>query len=481
MSGNDNLLMNTLERATSGDINDLQSLQARVLAELFRQTFSRRTLGQAFSDATRSICMGLGVTASGSDVVVGLGVLAQQSATLPPVPGVLDSTYRLARLDTATTITGPTPGANTWYLVEAQMVPLVTSTQVRDVYNPTTQVFVPTLVTKITVQSIAFQIVAGVGANLPAPSGGNWVPLAGVEWPAGGGAPLNIVDLRQLPDVVEGGLPATATVEQQRVLTSSTPSAASNDVSIVAQASNDRARLGGSTGVFDATSGTVIEPGTVFVADAWFYLYLAEWSALALAPQGAQGFSMRGVVVVSATPPVLGTATPSAAITPPAPFAIATTNAICIGAVRRNTPNTGWIATDESDRCAVAPLEQAGGFSIVIDSGSVLAASVITRNINLSTFVPRHATTAVIRCQLGSANVFVAPPYANLYRFQARVTGAGPFENQTLATLAMSGTVDFEWPIQKLGDLATISAQIIQDVGAIADIGLTTSLIGWRS
>jgi hypothetical protein len=361
------------------------------------------------------------------------------------------------------------------------MIPLVASTQVRDIYNPTTQVFVPTLVTKITLQSITFQLVAGLGANLPAPSGGDWVPLAGVEWPAGGGAPLNIVDLRQLPDVVEGGLPATATVEQQRVLTSSTPSVVSNDVSIVAEASNDRARLGGSTGVFDATSGVVIEPGTVFAGSSWYYLYLAEWSALALAPQGAQGFSMRGVVVVSATPPVLGTATPSAAITPPAPFALATTNAICIGALRRNAANTGWIATDESDRCGVSPLELAGGFSIVIDSGSVLAASVITRNINLATFVPRHATTAILRCEVASSNVFIAPPFVNLYRFQARATGAGPTQNQTLAALAMSGTVDVEWPVAKLGDLVTVSAQVINDPGAVADIDLTTSLIGWRS
>jgi len=482
MSGNDNLLMNTLERATSGDINDLQSLEARVLAELFRQTFSRRTLGQAFSDQTRSICMGLGVTPSGGDVIVGLGVLAQQSATLPPVPGALDSTYRLARLDTAATITGPTPGANTWYLLEAQMVPLVASTQVRDIYNPGTQTFVPTLVTKINLQSIAFQIVPGVGANLPAPTGGDWVPLAGVEWPAGGGAPLNIVDLRQLPDVVEGGLPIDATVEQQRILAASTPSLPSNNVSIIAQASNDRARLGGETGPFDATSALVIEPGTLFAASTWYYLYLAEWSALALAPQGAQGFNMRGVVVVSATPPILGTATPSAAITPPAPFAAsATLNAVCIGAVRRNAPNTGWIATDESDRCGVSPLELAGGFSIQIDSGTALAASVITRNVNLATFVPRHATTAVIRCNLSIANAFLAPPFANGVLFQARVTGAGPFQNQTIASLGSSGTVDFDWPIQKLGDLVTISAQIVLDVGAVGDITLDSWLVGWRS
>lgn len=478
MSGNDNLLMNTLERATSGDINDLQSLQARVLAELFRQTFARRTLGQAFSDATRSICLGLGVTPSGNDVIVGLGVLAQSSATLPPVPGPLDSTYRLARLDTATTITGPTPGGNDWFLLEAQMVPLVGSTQVRDIYNPGTQTFVPTLVTKINLQSIAFQLVPGA-ANLPAPSGGNWVPLAAIQWPAGGGAPMEIVDLRQLPDGIDGGLTLEPLVDQQRIKTSSTPSLVSNDVSVLAKATNFRGRLGGETVVFDATSALVIEPGTVFAGDTWYYLYLAEWSALALAPQGAQGFSMRGVVVVSATPPVLGRAQPSAAITPPAPFSIATLNAVCVGAIRRNSANTGWISTDESDRCGVAPM--AAGDQILIDSGNVLAASTITRNVNLSTFVPRHATTAVIRCELVLLSAFFAPPFAYAVEFKARVTGSGPSESQTKGWIGSAASIDFDWPVQKLGDLVTITAQIVWDAGAIADIGLSTSLVGWRS
>lgn len=470
MSGNDNLLMNTLERATSGDINDLQSLQARVLAELFRQTFSRRTLGQAFSDSTRSICMGLGVTASGSDVVVGLGVLAQQSATLPPVPGALDSTYRLARLDTATTITGPTPGANTWYLLEAQMVPLVASTQVRDIYNPTTQVFVPTLVTKITLQSIAFQITPGVGANLPAPSGGDWVPLAGVEWPAGGGAPLNIVDLRQLPDVVEGGLPATATVEQQQIETVSTTAVPSNDVSIVAQTSDPRARLGGSTGVFDATSGTVIEPGTVFVADAWYYLYLAEWSTLALAPQGAQGFAMRGVVVVSATPPTLGTPNPSAAITPPAPFAIATTNAVCIGAVRRNSANTGWLATEEIRNQGIAPTVFPS--ILLVDNNTQFGVATITRNVDLSTFVPRHAKTAVIELRLGCVNVVGA---VNGTAIEVRATGS---TNYIFVKCGPTDSAFFEWPVSKLGDLVTIELNL--QFGT-ADFTVATIVSGWRS
>lgn len=478
MSGNDNLLMNTLERATSGDINDLQSLQARVLAELFRQTFARRILGQAFSDATRSICLGLGVTPSGNDVIVGLGVLAQSSATLPPVPGPLDSTYRLARLDTATTITGPTPGGNDWFLLEAQMVPLVGSTQVRDVYNPGTQTFVPTLVTKINLQSISFQLVPGA-ANLPAPSGGNWVPLAAIQWPAGGGAPLEIVDLRQLPDGIDGGLTLEPLVDQQRIKTSSTPSLASNDVSVLAKATNFRGRLGGDTTVFDATSALVVEPGTVFAADTWYYLYLAEWSALALAPQGAQGFSMRGVVVVSSTPPVLGRAQPSAAITPPAPFSIATLNAVCVGAIRRDSTNTGWVATDESNRCGVAPAFQNLSPPFLLGTGSATPGSVVLLNLNLAAFAPRHATTAIIRCRLVTQDPLVAPPFVHSFVVQAGVTPS-PI-GQVYGQLAMSGTIDFEWPVQKLGDLLSVRFTVDYDIGATANFGVEAYLIGWRS
>lgn len=477
MSGNDNLLMNNLERALSGDVNDLQSLQARVLAEFSRYTFSRRAQGLLFSDSTRQIAMGLGVSAAGSNVVVSEGVLFQQSATLPPAPGALDSNYRLARLDSAATIVGPVPGVNSWYLLEAQMVQQVASSSVRDIYNPATQTFVPTLVDKILVNSIQFQLTAG-GADIPFPSGGNWVPLAAVEWPAGGGAPLQIYDLRTLPDVNEGGFPINPEVDQQLVVTNSLPDAPSNNIAVSARASNFLGKLGGTSSVpFDATSAAVVEPGTVFSADTWYYLYLSAWSPSAIKPQGGQlpAFAFSGVLVLSATPPFLGATNPSAFVQLPAPFSLmsAGTAAVCVGAVRRNSANTGWICSEESDRQGVVTSGIAAG-AIVTDFDTQLGVPSFSRAIDFSTTIPRHARTAIVELQFQTNNIVGSPT-----GYVVTVFRTGDVNPYILTRVGLRDSVRFEWPVAKLGDLATVSA-LLQPASS-ADISVFTLVVGWRS
>ena len=203
MSGADNVDFNNLERALSSDLDNAQSIEARFLADLLAQVFATKTTTTGAGVPTNAVADrvlgGLIASVSGTAnaVDVGLGALVQNSASIVPVPGTFDSSYRMAINRTLQTIAAPAPGGNTYYLLEAQMADVITSTQNRDIFNTVTGLFVPTAVTKITERQIALQFRAGTASAAPAPQA-DWVPLAVVFRVAGGGpvAAADIIDVR---------------------------------------------------------------------------------------------------------------------------------------------------------------------------------------------------------------------------------------------------------------------------------------------
>jgi len=81
-------------------------------------------------------------------------------------------------------VPNPGPGIRV-DVVECQRTDLVAETDNRDVYNPSTGLFTPTAVTKVTVGDLTFRVRQGVpGGGLPAPALG-WFPLAVISAPAG--------------------------------------------------------------------------------------------------------------------------------------------------------------------------------------------------------------------------------------------------------------------------------------------------------
>jgi len=471
MSGNDNVLINNLERALSTDTNNLQSVQARVLAELARFLFRSRVQGAAFVETTEPFLAGLAVTASGSDLQVGVGVLGQQSATVLPVPGPLDSDYRLSRLDTPATIAGPVPGVNTWYLVEAQATQVVASSVVRDIYNPGTGTFAPALVNKLLTNSIQFQLTAG-GANVPLPVGGDWVPLAAVQFPAGGGAPLQIVDARPLPEIDSEGRSIDGQILHQTIRTTSTPDVPSNAAFVSASVVGPAGKLGGLYSG-SLTASSVLEPGTVLAGSTWYYLWLCPWSAFDLRPSPGQlsGADFQGVLTVSPTPPSAGTILPSAPIQLPVPWSLfSTSDAVCVGAVRRNAANSGWVSSIEAAHQGSLPL---GAFSLsgVPVAGTnfvrayfdaVPSAVLNTRTVavNLAGFVPEHASSVRLAVHVEtSLNVGTG-------RFDLGVAASGStfgWSYQSMGQENGTGSTTTEvwsfvdWPRGSLGDAIDVN------------------------
>jgi hypothetical protein len=340
MSGNDNLLMNNLERALSADINDLQSIQARAMAEMARYGWATKRVADPLAESPGPFVLGgLLVSPSLNNVAVSQGVMGQISATLSPVPGTLDSTYRLSRLSSVATVVMPSPGTTTWYLLEAQMVQSVVTSAVRDIYNPGTQTFSPSLVPKVIEQGIQFQVVAGAAGQAPAPSGGNWVPIAIVRRPGGGG-PVAATDITDVRPLLAPRFSAMVNPLRRLCRTSAS---VSNDVEFAFELDGPGGRRA-AVGTADLTSVSYLDPGApALAANAIRYVYLAPWSGLAPRQNGSVAFE--GVLVVSNVAPTAG-ARNSAALTLPAPYgvaSVATFAAYYAATLVRNSANTGWV------------------------------------------------------------------------------------------------------------------------------------------
>ena len=356
MSGADNVIYNVRERPLSTDWNNTEALLTRTLMDLERYRNESRAVADPATEAVRNVVLGgLLVTPNGSDVSVSTGALMQDSASLSPTPDTYDSTYRIGFLRSAETVVMPAPGGTTYYLIEAQMVAEILLAESRDILDAGTGTFVPTLIDKIQIHSLQFQLLTG-GASAPAPSGGNWVPIAIVRRPGGGGAVVasDIIDVRPLQDAGRQRPPLP--VNQKVSLEVAAGGAATTSAKI-------RCQVDGAFGyrcyanvlaATDLDSATIVSPATVYAAGTKYYLYLAPWSALSLNPRYNDGLGIgyEGVLVMSAIAPSAATKRNSAAIQLPAPFAVVdapTSSAYYLGTFLRDAGNTGWVGMSNVD------------------------------------------------------------------------------------------------------------------------------------
>lgn len=362
MSGTDQIVINTRERASSGDVNDLQSLKDRTLLDSWLETFQRRTyaVGVQPIEVSQPIVLGgLEVVPNGTDIAVQAGVLLQDSTTLTPVPGAFDSDYRWAALRASAIISNPAPGGDTWYLIEAQMDDIVALTTTVDIFDPGTGLFVPTLVDKRTERTIATQLVAGDATNLPIPSGGDWVAIGGVLVPTGGGAipTANFMDLRPLWTDLGPAVRPTASQGRRQVSigTLDSPGSTDKDWQIEGEAWIGGRRLWFETDetgleLSATTLGTFQDGATTPTAiNTLSYLYLAPLALAgsptsfvrnAYAEAGFSNLNGNCLLVWSTNPPGTDRETNSVAIALPAPFdnyLVPIGEAVCIGALHTGT------------------------------------------------------------------------------------------------------------------------------------------------
>ena len=367
MSGTDQIVINTRERAASGDVNDLQSLKDRTLLDSWLEAFQLRTYapGVAPGEVSQPVVLGgLEAGPSGTDLVVQRGVLLQDSATLSPVPGALDSQYRWSANRASTVIANPAPGSDTWYLIEAQMTNVVASSTTRDIFNTGTGLFVPTLVDKRTERQISFQLLAGTTTNLPLPTGGDWVVIGAVLVPTGGGAipAANFIDMRPLADDLAPAVRPAARLGMRSSMISMPPAIEPNDfpkkVVVGAEAFVNGRRLWldtSETGFepLGAFLNAFREPGTnPQVGSTLSYLYLAPiqgagtraiFARNAYAHGGISVINGNSLIVISTNAPGADGERNGSTLSLPAPFSnyiVPIGGAVCIGALHTNVSAT---------------------------------------------------------------------------------------------------------------------------------------------
>lgn len=342
MAGMDNEVFNLLERAASADVNDAQAFIARFVSEMSRYQFASKRIADPTAEVVGSFVLGgLIAQPSGADVVLSTGVMAQLSATLPPVPGPLDSPYRLSRAGAPILVSMPSPGVTTFYLVEAQMVEVTTASAIRDIWTAPSGPFVPQLVPKQRERQIQTQIVAGVGGQAPSPSGGDWVPIAIVRRPGGGG-PVAFSDVIDVRPLISSRRPPMVVRERRSIITTL---AAGNAIDLLVEMNGPLGERAARAVGLDVTSAAVISPAVVLAGNTAYHLYLAPWSGFSLAPRQSGSVQFDGVLVLSDVPPT-SDGTNSALLDLPAPYAAiqaAIGSAYHVGTLGRNAANTGWI------------------------------------------------------------------------------------------------------------------------------------------
>lgn len=353
MSGADHITFNVRERPSSTDWNNLQSMEARTLNDLERYIQSAKLAGNSSVTGTIRNCVpdGLLVTPNGADVSISAGVLMQETTTLAPAPGSLDSSYRMGINRVATTQVMPAPGVTTFYLLEGQVAEVTTTTESRDILDPATGSFVPTNVPKQVERHIVFQLTAG-GASAPAPVGGNWVPIAIIRRPGGGGAVVvsDVIDARPL--AFNGELhPLYPRVDLGFLYTDLAISDGVRLNAIMDGIGGVRSVLSVG-GNISLSAAEILQPALGIAANTWYFLYLAPWAGThRIAGYQSTTAVVDGVLVLSDVVPSEERLN-SAPISLPAPFSVTqapVNSSYMVAAVRRNAANTGWAQMQSSD------------------------------------------------------------------------------------------------------------------------------------
>ena len=342
----DRVVFNTRERPQSTDQNNAQAMSQRDALDLMGGAAGLWQLlsSGVFLEIPRSVVLGgLQLSPSGANFAMSIGTLLQYSLTLVPTPGTYDSPYRLGANRSIATIVPPVVGAPTYYLLEAQVSEVTTSSESRDILDVGTFAFVPTLVPKVVQTQVVTQWVVGTTTNFPNPSGGDWVAIAGVLVTGAAPAAADIFDMRPLrvPAATAGvgivdrrirsdaGYVSSLNVETRSIL--------------YRLCTSYEVTPGATTGInFDhALTRDPTNLPNLISTSAFSYLYLVSWNGLAPVGQYAAvggaatptRFQSQGVLIFSGVAPSQGGNTNSAILHYPAPFNAATVpvgEAVCI-------------------------------------------------------------------------------------------------------------------------------------------------------
>jgi hypothetical protein len=435
-SAGEELVVNPLERALSGDIMRLQNFQQKYLSEMLRALIDTGT----GTDDTAAGAYALQNVTQGNpahaEVLSGLlftpGVGVASSVVGPgwvsmfdpdAVPSTDDSQYK-SLLDPGTTSTltpsiALTPNSSGLIRIDvlecARVQPdNIIETDSRDVFNTVTGTFAAASVNKVTQGQLQYRIRLGTpGAGFPGTALG-WMPIAVMSVPTGTTVwdTVTVWDVRPLiGDRVYTPWKTTRALPNYVRLDFSTNTATAGQYRVngcvdVAAPLGER-RLGGwlergspgtdFAGYVDLYDPANQESGYSFPAGlSYIYLVtmfgLPRWARYTDASFSIrQPRSPRGILVVSATPPIHWTGGQSAGIQLPAVYGFGSavsTAGVCIGAVVQTSGSTfSSLLSSNKAQMTAAP----GPSYISVNANSGFSGGVITFTLKENIHFPAGA------------------------------------------------------------------------------------------
>lgn len=345
-SGGRRIVNNTRERLISSDFNRLQAFQEAERSELLNALATPNYVAMDFvssaviptttsaSDAT--VLAGLTVVAPVAGVE--LAVQAGEALLIAPdaVPDPDDSPAKLCRSSGVLVGSGTlplTPNASGLLridVVECRRVPTLTvqETDTRDVFDLTAAGFVPSLVNKVTAESLEFRVRLGTpGAGFPGSATG-WVPLAVMGVP-NGTVTLDTVSMYDVRPLVSDRWPNSLArgsffvpPRQANLWLDHWTAPGEERLNGIFWSEFRGYRVGGKLALINAGTGATqeyvdllewTEPGFIPVADTLAHLWLVfpydlprwqHYSDFAVAPYGGRiPYGMRGIPVLTSSYP----------------------------------------------------------------------------------------------------------------------------------------------------------------------------------
>lgn len=362
----------TNEQYASADLNALQTIWERYQHDAGGFPCRARELTETGDLAVAAVVPpavllgGLEAASDGSTaLLIEPGALAVTS--FPADPGETPlSTYKLALNPTQASVTLPSPGADTWYIVGGRPVVEDDPVELRRVWNSSAPGFEDQNLVKRQRAAMVFEVVEGTATDLPLTMPTDTVPLYAVFRPAGGGAiddATQVIDLCPLPSTSRLANTGRAEIAHSTWRMTTT-------LTINVHAFLDGLELHASVAGLDPLDvKNPDDADPVFADQQWWYLYLAPFSALGplCCPRHAQfpagALRQQGLLVFSKTAPAgPGSRTNSAALTAPAPFSdaeIPIGGAICVAQLYWK--QTAWIqAWALGDTVALQPVSGIG-------------------------------------------------------------------------------------------------------------------------
>jgi hypothetical protein len=382
---------------------------------------------------------GLNASPSGGNVSIAAGVAVVPDLGADPNRPI--SQEVLARNAVATVVVLPSPVTDTWYLITAAAVETSDAAVPRNRWVPANNAWespVPSIV-KRTRMALAFTVAAGSATQIP--TSVSRMPICAVFRPAGGGAVTTsqIVDLRPFAD----GGPKTPAVVLQRNLWRTNLFAASGSTLLAISSrvlGPDGTTMWVEEAGLDPIGAAIKDPSSgAAAAGQWWYLYLCPLpvgGSTRVFPRHAQAglAGQQGILVLSRAAP--NGRTNVATVNLPAPFnnfPCAAGKAACIGALKRDSANTGWLG----QACIGDLVRVAATTKTVAPVGT---ATIMTPggDVDATDVVPLNARACSYKVQMTNIDLAGGAMDAAYARYE--ISGTPAIGSKfTLSVLAQSG------------------------------------------